>query len=358
MSSNSRPTTVYDLVKPVSDRYNCMICFELLVQPALVSCCGQHFCEDCLKKWQREKKGKSCPHCKSKTVTYIVNKERVRDINELEVYCSNKTKGCDWKGELQSLTKHVEASCQLVEIDCPKQCKLKLLRAKMNDHVTNECLCRDYSCEHCDERGTYHTITGECGEFGPCELHDEGHYNKCEQYPLMCTNECSTTVPRWVMGTHRNICPLEKVQCTFSEVGCSQELIRKDLNNHIATSDHQHLLMMIKSFKQLQTRVTTQDQEKQELEKRVATLEKKEKKLQTRVVTLEKAMPELQRSAAQARQGKQGHVCYDGSRSYGSPSLGSQSDDSEDGLRFSQNYVRQPRRQVRADPRAKCCFDM
>ncbi len=272
MASNSRPKTLYDLVKPAPDRYNCIICSELLVQPVLVSCCGQHFCEACLTKWQREQ-GKTCPHCRSKECTYMVNKERVRDINELEVFCCNKSKGCDWTGTLQTLNNHLEATCQLIEIDCPKKCKLKLLRATMNDHITNECLCRAYSCEHCGMRGSYHTITGDCGEFGPCWSHGKGHYSKCEHYPLQCPNECSATITRRELSNHREICPLETVQCTFSEVGCSQELlVRKDLDNHIATSDHQHLLLMMKSFKQLQTRVATLAQEKQELQRSVAML--------------------------------------------------------------------------------------
>ena len=144
-----------------------MICSGLLQQPVLMSCCGQHFCESCLKKWYAEQ-GNKCPHCRNTGVTYLLNKERVRDINELRVYCSNKSKGCTWEGELGSLDGHVESNCGFTEIDCPKRCKMKLLRDKMSDHIRDSCLCRDYSCEHCRVRGTYHTITGECGDFGRC----------------------------------------------------------------------------------------------------------------------------------------------------------------------------------------------
>ena len=239
----------YDLVKPAPDKYTCMICSGLQQQPVLMSCCGQHFCESCLKKWYTEQ-GSKCPHCRNTEVTYLLNKERVRDINELRVYCSNKNKGCTWKGELGSLDGHVESNCGLVEIDCPKGCKMKLLRDNMSDHIRDSCLCRDYSCEHCREEGTYHTITGECGEFGPCRRHGNGHYDRCQHYPVQCPNKCSKTIKRRNVGAHRESCPLEPVECSFSEVGC-QKQPRRDLDNHMATSDHQHLLLMMKAFKEL-----------------------------------------------------------------------------------------------------------
>ena len=240
----------YDLVKPAPDKYNCMICSGLLERPVLMSCCGQHFCESCLKKWYAEQ-GNKCPHCRNTGVTYLLNKERVRDINELLVYCSNKSKGCIWEDELGSLDGHVESNCGFVEIDCPKGCKIKLLRDKMSDHIRDSCLCRDYSCEHCQKKGTYHTITGECGEFGPCWKHGKGHYSTCQQYPVQCPNECSKTIKRGEVSIHRESCPLEHVECSFSEVGCQEQLVRRDLDNHMATSDHQHLLLMMKAFKEL-----------------------------------------------------------------------------------------------------------
>ena len=226
------------------------------MQPALVSCCGKHFCENCLMKWQREK-GKTCPHCRSTEVMYMINKERVRDINELQVYCSNKTKGCKWVGELGNLNEHIESTCQSVEVDCPKKCKLKILRGKLNDHLKETCLCRDYSCMHCGKKGTYHTITGECGEFGPCRVHKKGHYSECDYFPIKCPNKCSATVARGELTKHRISCPLERVECSFLEVGCKEELVRKDLDNHIATNDHHHLLLMMKAFKELQTKMVT-----------------------------------------------------------------------------------------------------
>ncbi len=240
----------YDLVKSAPNKYNCMICSGLQEQPVLMSCCGQHFCESCLKKWYAVQ-GKKCPHCRNIGVTYLLNKERVRDINELRVYCSNKSKGCTWKGELGSSDGHVESNCGFTEIDCPKGCKMKLLRDKMSNHIQHSCLCRDYSCEHCQEKGTYHTITGECGEFGPCEYHDDGHYSWCGQYPVQCPNECFKTIKREEVPIHRESCPLEPVKCSFSEVGCQEQLVRRDLDNHMATSDHQHLLLMMKAFKEL-----------------------------------------------------------------------------------------------------------
>ncbi len=317
LGQSSQQTKSYNFVDNLPERYKCLICHDLQDQPALVSCCGQHFCESCLKQWSA-RSGQKCPHCQATGITHIVNKQQVRDINDLKVYCSNKSKGCEWVGTMVTLDKHIGMerttetkelfplfphpqlpgvtnrlgppiasatvkllanTCQFQEVLCPKKCKKMMTRRNLSEHLKRDCLCRDYSCEHCSEKGTYHTITGECGEFGPCRHHGNGHYDRCRHYPVKCPNKCSKTIKRQDVSTHRKSCPLEPVECSFSEVGCREQLMRRDVDNHMATSDHQHLLLMMKAFKELKQE-TTRKQETEQLREEVS-------EIKARVVSLE-----------------------------------------------------------------------
>ena len=245
--SKAQEPKQYNFVKKLQERYTCTICHDLQQQPVLVSCCGQHFCKGCLETWIG-RQGKSCPHCREREITYMVNKLHNRDINELKVYCSNKQHGCSWTGELGALQDHCDAKCQYTMLKCPQKCKKELFRKDLDNHIKTSCLCRDYSCEHCGLRGTYHTITGECGEHGPCHIHKHGHYIECQSYPVPCPNKCSQTVKRRDLASHRDICPLEQVECTFSEVGCTKKTARRDMEGHVTSSDHHHLLLTMKAF--------------------------------------------------------------------------------------------------------------
>ena len=82
------------VVEP-SEEYHCPICAKVLVEPHVTDCCGQHFCEECLKQWFEEQLGeKICPHCRSEEFTHIRYLPLKRKINELPVYCSNRENGC------------------------------------------------------------------------------------------------------------------------------------------------------------------------------------------------------------------------------------------------------------------------
>ena len=71
------------------EEYLCPVCTKVLVDPHATECCGQHFCEQCLKKWFREQGRTICPHCRSTKFIHSRYLPLKRKINELLVYCSN-----------------------------------------------------------------------------------------------------------------------------------------------------------------------------------------------------------------------------------------------------------------------------
>lgn len=56
-----------------------------------------------------EKSNNSCPQCRTVIENNLIGKDLIAEkiIQDLEVYCVNKL--CDWKGGLETLSKHVKA---------------------------------------------------------------------------------------------------------------------------------------------------------------------------------------------------------------------------------------------------------
>ena len=90
--------------QPPGDFY-CPVSKDLLLQPHLTSCCGQHFSQFAAIRIQRE--GGACPLCKANHWSTMLNKRFQRKINVLQVFCCHKDKGCDWMGNLTNIFLHI-----------------------------------------------------------------------------------------------------------------------------------------------------------------------------------------------------------------------------------------------------------
>ena len=91
---------------------------KVLRDARLSECCGQHYCDSCLKKWLGV--DRSCPQCRKKVFQSILNKAMIREIKEFKVRCTHKEKGCKWVGELGALKDHLESDngCGYVMVTC------------------------------------------------------------------------------------------------------------------------------------------------------------------------------------------------------------------------------------------------
>ena len=234
----------YDFVDPVPAHFNCIICSSLLRRPRLTECCGHHYCDSCLKGWLRGRSSQSkcCPHCRKDKVVHILDKSFERNINELQVRCSNKQKGCKWSGELGDFKYHLNSSqgCDYEEVKCSFDgCSTKVERRSLTEHMNDSCIYRPYTCEFCGHKDTFVEI-----------LH---HHTNCDCYPLPCPNKCgATAIMRKYMKEHCSNCPLETVSCPFVDTGCSERYIqRKDLENHLKESMQQHMMNLLHSYQEL-----------------------------------------------------------------------------------------------------------
>ena len=171
--------------------------------------------------------------CRSKDFTTVNNKQNERVVKSLRVFCTNKDKGCDWQGEINNITGHLEGSdgCSFEEVKCSNDCGLLLQRQHIPDHVDNECPYRQVHCQYCNVLAWHQFIKSE-------------HVKQCPKFPLPCPNNCGIgDICREDMEHHRQKCPLEVVQCEYYSVGCHVTMVRKDMHIHEKKKMEEHLLL-------------------------------------------------------------------------------------------------------------------
>ena len=129
---------VIKFVEPLPDELQCPLCLEFLKEPTLTSCCGHHFCRECINR--AITRSHVCPLCNNQGFQTLLNKEKQRLVNTLKVYCKWKSQGCEWVGELGRLEHHLdveEGDCGCVEVECefgPVGCVAKLPRKDLQRH--------------------------------------------------------------------------------------------------------------------------------------------------------------------------------------------------------------------------------
>ena len=169
--------------------------------------------------------------------------------------------------------------CPLEAVPCPNKCQTiqnkifgraphQLMRKDLQDHLRNRCNLRRYKCEYCGHEDTYKAITG-LSESLLFSVLGKSHYTECPEFPLSCPNMCNPQqckIKRKDMPSHQTQCPLEPVHCPFEE--CQSRLVRKDLDTHMTTEVHQHLLLTLQTVSNLKLKIA-------ELEKAVFTLKEK-----------------------------------------------------------------------------------
>ncbi|XP_019855043.1 PREDICTED: TNF receptor-associated factor 4-like [Amphimedon queenslandica] len=225
---------------PKQIEIECPVCLNILTNPHQVSCCGKNFCGSCIER-VKDNNG-SCPMCNHSKYQSFPDKNVSRIVNGLRVYCTNKKKGCQWKGDLKDLLIHLkkgkrEGECQFEEVKCQyDKCQTKDQRQNLLIHEKDDCNERPYKCEHCAITHSYTFIIGE-------------HLKTCRKYPTKCPNDCSKVIPKESVPDHLTQCPLQPVDCEFSWAGCNDKPLRKDVDEH--TNDTKHMTLLAVACGQL-----------------------------------------------------------------------------------------------------------
>ena len=233
MASIMRGGYSYNFSATPSATLFCRLCQLVACDPQLSICCGTNFCKQCLEKRTSEDGG--CPVCNDADValTTYPNKMSDREIKKLIVLCPNYEEGCEWRDELSKVEDHVTA-CEMQDVECSQKCGATIKQPKLDNHLKNECPCRQTNCMYCHVNGTYHVIVGE-------------HMSVCLKVPLSCPNECGLTdVIRSEMNEHLKKCPLQKDICKYHDIGCKAMLRGEDVDEHDEACMKEHLQLMNK----------------------------------------------------------------------------------------------------------------
>ena len=258
---------------PPAFQTECPICLHILKEPCLISCkCGKKICRECVEQIKEE--DKPCPLCNKSDFTYMRDYGQERSLKEFEVWCSNKEKGCDWRGKLGKYEQHLNrdpspenqlTGCQFVEVKCMHECGKWFERCHISTHQTEQCTERPYSCQYCkDYDSTFEEVT-------------EVHYTECDDYPVNCPNNCQEEPPkRQELESHlENDCPLVNIDCPFQYAGCDAHITRADMPDHM--KDNVTHLTLLASV--TQSLVKENQQLKEMLKRQTQTLERQNQTL-------------------------------------------------------------------------------
>ena len=219
-----------EFVETPPKEFECTICLNILKEPHLNNCCGQHFCQQCIQRIIDDQK--PCPLCNKADFVVILDKKTERKILDLQVKCRKHQNGCDWVGELRSVDQHCDR-CTYAEVDCPNSCGELVQRRLLPSHLEDKCSKRHINCAYCGHKSTHDDIT-------------TAHWPVCDRYPVACPNNCGKEgIPRCEVEEHRlKECPLQEIKCKYDYVGCETTLPRKEMDTHMETGMKEHLQLM------------------------------------------------------------------------------------------------------------------
>ena len=177
-----------------------------------------------------------------------------RQIQSLTVACENKQDGCYWRGDLSSLKGHLLGKCLYRPTECPYcNCMLKMIN--IESHKRKVCMSRPYSCSYCGEKNSYRYIK---------------HWHN----PVTCPNSgCRELVCSAMLKDHVAMeCDFSLVDCECKEIGCKEQLMRKDMVQH----ENSHLKDLLKENSELKKYVAylemDTDRRKEEYQESVSHL--------------------------------------------------------------------------------------
>ena len=224
---------------PKAFQSECPVCLQVLREPYQTTCCGKSYCRGCIE--QLKARNNICACCKSPIKEYP-NVGLKQSLYDFKVYCSHKSKGCGWTGELRELDNHLNINpseesqfegCHYTHIRCIYCSSKQGQRSVIQTHQTKECPKRPFKCKYCNKYDSYYEDVAE------------NHWPQCDDHPKPCPNKCGDKLSRRNIDDHiANKCPLAQVECDFKHAGCKAKLLRKDVDKHYDENTQHHLSLL------------------------------------------------------------------------------------------------------------------
>ena len=153
---------------------------------------------------------------------------------------------------MSTAVQHLEDCVYLPEL-CPLVCVsqerekkgevVRIERRHIPEHVKDYCPLREIVCEFCEGKV-------KASEMNP-------HLEDCEEFAVRCPNGCSREGENGVREVKRrdilvhldNHCPLQKVQCSYWDHGCREEMERRHTDTHEREFLHIHFKLSLTEIK-------------------------------------------------------------------------------------------------------------
>uniref|UniRef100_A0A1I8GCA6 HTH_48 domain-containing protein n=1 Tax=Macrostomum lignano TaxID=282301 RepID=A0A1I8GCA6_9PLAT len=263
-------------LESLDKKYECPVCGQVLRYPVQFEECGHRCCSSCLPDLLRV-----APRCPIDQQT----------IDKDKVYADKA-----FQKETDSLGSHIEG-CDRMLTTCPMRCGVEFQKRFLEKHRLEDCPKRDIQCQFC--------------EIGLVAEQEAGHLETCPKFLVPCPNKCKKKeVAREMMQEHlENECMRQDLCCPFSTYGCDFSGRKKQLKEHIAEKQLNHMEILCSAVKQ-----GDKNQEKQQ--KQILEMEKKLVGVERRVGGLENLFgPQLvwridnyQEKLAEAKAGKKATI--------------------------------------------------
>ena len=219
--------------------YICPICKGVLLDPQQDKK-GHVFCKRCIELHLLT--SNKCPvddHELSKdkidSILFIIN-----ILEKQSVYCKNRLRECDWKGNLRLLEPHLVNDCMKQFLNCPNDgCTIKVIRQDLQIHLEN-CNYRLVKCDYCQKDA--------------CLKRLSLHYDECLKYPLDCIQNCGKMIERNEMDSHlKFFCDNTMSNCPYSKFGCKTVFMKKFHKEHLTSNYDDHNFIIVDFYQKFQT---------------------------------------------------------------------------------------------------------
>ena len=190
----------------------CPICLLVLREPYQATCCGNSFCKECIHQVKADLK--PCPTCKDDNFKLFHNKGLQQSLYDFQVYCTRKSKGCEWTGELKELDNHLNSDpsadkslqgCPYTLINCPSSCESTLAHRYMLSHLKDQLV-------HSDN---WHTLPAR-KEFQNIQM----QFLNAEQHHI---NSFGIKQGRF-FASHRLVAPVQLIMTNFEQHRKSEDI--------------------------------------------------------------------------------------------------------------------------------------
>jgi len=231
-TQHQTPPSEFIFAKPPSEKYFCQVTGELLLNPHLTACCGNHISQQAVSRLQQDKQSCPCPFCRKDLAT-LLDKSFQRKVLALKVRCQHFKEGCTWIGDLNNLRRHlstnnINGECQYVEVTCPHSCGEYVHRHCLEQHKS-QCLKRPYKCQYCSYEATYEEVINT-------------HLPICETKTTLCPQKCGEEeIEHKNLQEHLRNCPKQVVPCEYHDAGCLVKLENQLMRTHMQDNVQDHL---------------------------------------------------------------------------------------------------------------------